>query len=183
MTKASAAKIEQFIAAGRWKAAEERVLRELRKDAQDHWLWARLSAIEYQQYRYDQALNYAERALTLAPDCALALWERAESLYMLHRYPQAVAAFKELVDGGIARFLSRFHHEGRLWSRALVSDAYYRLAWALNKNDEYASALKAVRCALALRGHGAKPLYPISELQQLQQTLESELAFPIRRKR
>ena len=73
-------RIETLIQQGRWKQAERAIRKQLDKEPDDHWLWSRLSGVKYEQHDYQGALEAAEKALDIVPDCPLAGWSYAGAL-------------------------------------------------------------------------------------------------------
>lgn len=54
----------------------------------------------YEEFKYEKALEYDSQALSLAPNCPLALWGYAGSLDMLGREREALKIYQRLVKRG-----------------------------------------------------------------------------------
>ena len=83
--------IEQLVERKQWKKARALIQEELVSAPTDHWLWLTLSLTYYENKRYEKALACSRRAVELQPDCPLALWHYAGSLYMSGREAAAGA--------------------------------------------------------------------------------------------
>ena len=78
--------------------------------------------------RYAAALPYFDRALQLAPDCPVAVYNRANTLHMLDRDEEAYPLLRDLIGAS--------HEELRrrcpgVWPRSLQLDAYMLLFWVV----------------------------------------------------
>src|ERR1700687_5102880 len=93
--------IESLIGREDWKAAHDAIKKQLQKEPDDHWLWARLSGVKYELRDYQGALEAAEKALAIVPDCPLALWSYAIAQEMRGEIPEAMAYYKQLFHRGL----------------------------------------------------------------------------------
>ncbi len=75
--------IEKYIEEEKWVKARIEILKELKHHKDDHWLIIRLSTTYYEEQKYQKAFELAGRALKLAPNCPLVLWDYACTLDML----------------------------------------------------------------------------------------------------
>jgi tetratricopeptide (TPR) repeat protein len=75
--------IEAAIRSERWKKARQLIRAELNEKPNSHWLLTRLGLTYYEERAYRASLWYSQKALRLAPECLLALWDYAGSLQML----------------------------------------------------------------------------------------------------
>ena len=166
--------IESFVASRNWKRAEERIRLELKSRPDFHWLWERLSTVTYEQRRYSQALKYAEKALSIMPECSLALWDKAGALDMLGRFPEAIEAYEILASRGVEHLTSEPCSEGRSWARGLVADSYYRLGRCLYKLEKTTGAIKAIKRSLEQRGPGVRSIYPIKVVREVLAAIEEK---------
>jgi tetratricopeptide (TPR) repeat protein len=137
-------RIETLIASRDWASAQGVIEKQLGKEPDDHWLWARLSGVKYEQRDYKGALDAAEKALTIVPDCPLALWSYAGPLEMLGRTKEAGKIYIKLIRRGLLELKEPDEDadecwEGADWTRALVVDCMFRTAGclaAMGKRDE-----------------------------------------------
>src|SRR5262249_26328292 len=74
VNKLATIRIEALLNKGQWRRAEAVIRKQLQDNPEDHWLWARLAGAKYEQREYRGALDAAEKALEIVPDCPLALW-------------------------------------------------------------------------------------------------------------
>jgi tetratricopeptide (TPR) repeat protein len=165
ITPGMSKEIEKLIAAGNWKAARTLIRVALRKEPDSHWLLTRIGLTYYEEYKYGKALFYTERALQLAPNCPLALWDYAGALDMLGRTREAVYIYKRLVKRGIEDIAYGDCGEGLAWARGLVADCFYRLAKCYDELGRHKNSLDYYSRHLQLRGPGCRSIYSVSEVK------------------
>src|SRR4051812_30842884 len=90
--------IEKLLKAQKWAKARALIQDELLSAPTDHWLWTTLGLTYYEQRQYEKALKCSKRAVELAPDCPLVLWDYAGCLYMTGRESAALAIWTLLLD-------------------------------------------------------------------------------------
>jgi tetratricopeptide (TPR) repeat protein len=83
----------------------------------------------HEAHRYAAALRYFDRALQLAPDCPVAVYNRANTLHMLARDQDAYALLRGLIEVSPEDLRSRCHIP--LGPRSLQLDAYNLLLWVV----------------------------------------------------
>jgi tetratricopeptide (TPR) repeat protein len=159
--------IERLMRERKWAAAERQIQSRLHEEPDFHWLWERLSASRYQQRDYDGALRCAQKTLKIMPSCSLAMWDKAQALYNLGRYSDAIDAFQAILRRGVRRLVREPCSEGPSRSKALISDSYYRLARAYAHSGNPGQAVRALRKSLAMRGPGVRPVCPTSDVKAL----------------
>jgi tetratricopeptide (TPR) repeat protein len=157
--------IEKLIAAENWKDARKLIRATLRKEPDSHWLLTRLGLTYYEEYNYEKALFYSERALQLAPDCPLVLWDYAGAIEMLGRTKEAIPIYKKLVKRGIEGIAYGDCGEGLAWAKGLVADCLYRLAKCYDELGRHKNSLDYYYKHLQLRGPGCRSIYSISEVK------------------
>jgi tetratricopeptide (TPR) repeat protein len=123
--------IETLIERNDWAEARRAIEAELAKDPDDHWLWARLSGVKYEQRDYQGTREAAEKALEIVPDCPLAHWSMAGALDMLGQTAAAGKGYAMLVRRGIEELLepdedAKECWEGPAWTSGLVMDCIFR---------------------------------------------------------
>ena len=160
------AEIEQAIERDEWIRAQKLIERRLRSEPDSHWLLTRLSLTYYERHDYASALPYSERAVALAPNCPLVLWDYAGTLAMLGRTKEALALFRRLVRRGIDSIANDDCGEGVAWSRGLVADCHYRMAHCYLDLRRKKEATHAFTCHLNLRGPGCRSIYPIQQVRK-----------------
>lgn len=164
--------IEDCIAHERWEAARHLIKAALIDNPESHWLLSRLGLTYYEQFDYQKALEIDEKALTIAPDCPLVLWDYAGSLEMLERQQEALAVYRRLIERGVDALANDDCGEGRARARGLYADCFYRMSHcflALNRKDE---ALDALQRHWEQRGPGYRSIYPIRAVRAEMAALE-----------
>jgi tetratricopeptide (TPR) repeat protein len=171
-TPDAGAEIESAIERDDWPGARKLIEEELAKDPDDHWLLTRLSLTYYEQFDYQKALDLSERALSIAPECPLAMWDRAGALEMLNRTEQAIAAYQQIIKRGIESLSSDECGEGLPRGRGFHADSHYRMANCQRNLGKTEKAIELLKRHLELRGPGCQSIYAIAavrkELKQLE---------------
>lgn len=166
--------VERALAADDLGRAEELLGAELERNPDDHWCWARLAAVRYDQRRYGEALECSERALALAPRCPLSLWERAGALDMLGRSAEAIVVWKGLLARGVERLAHGRCGEGKRWTESLLNDCRYRIAKAALELGDRRTAARCIREHLRRRRAGLYSCATRAEALKLQRRIGME---------
>jgi tetratricopeptide (TPR) repeat protein len=122
------AEIESAIERDDWPGARKLIEAELKNQPDDHWLLTRLSLTYYEQFDFQRALELSGRALSIAPECPLVMWDNAGALEMLDRTEEAIAAYQEIINRGIESLSFDECGEGLPRGRGLHADSHYRMA-------------------------------------------------------
>src|SRR5258708_7620538 len=93
--------IEKLIGKFEWKLAQQTIEKQLEKDGNNPWLGTRLSAVKHEQHNYEEALEAADKALAIVPDCPLALWSQAGAMDMLGKTKEALKVHEYLFNRGL----------------------------------------------------------------------------------
>ena len=181
MTKA----IEKAIRADNWPRARALIRSALKYEPNSHWLVTRLGLTYYEQRQYKRALRFSEKALALAPQCPLVLWDYAGCLDMLDRLEEAIAIYRRLVRRGVGRLACGDCGEGKAWAKGLIADCHYRLAHCYRDVGNMTKAVASYRCYLALRSSGYRSIYSVvkvrKELTSLMKTNCTTIGCSVRR--
>ncbi len=159
-------KIEQLISAEDWHATRLAVRAQLRSSPSDHWLLTRLGLTYYEERRYKQALKYELRALVIAPNCPLVLWDYAGSLEMLDQTEAALKVYRRLVHRGIWQIAFGECGEGLAWARGLIADCHYRMAHCYAALQRPRMAIRSLRRHICLRGPGCRSIYSLAKVRE-----------------
>jgi len=158
--------IEKSIELEHWEEARALIRSELKRHAGDHWLLTRLGLTYYEQRQYKRALRYTEKALAIAPNCPLVLWDYATSLDMLEHREEAISIYLRIIKRGINRIANGECGEGKAWARGLVADCHYRLAHCYRDLSQHENAIKEYKRHLSLRGPGCRSIYHIDKVRK-----------------
>jgi tetratricopeptide (TPR) repeat protein len=162
------ADIESLIRRNRWSEARRAILRELRTNPDSHWLLTRLGLTYYEQHQYARALEFAARAVKLAPNCPLALWDNAGALQMLGRHAAASDIYRRLIRRGVKRIANGTCGEGLARARGLVADCHLRLSDSLHAIHRERDAVRHFYKHLDMRGPGCHSIYSLRDLRKKQ---------------
>jgi tetratricopeptide (TPR) repeat protein len=147
--------------------------RELRRRADDHWLLTRIGLTYYEERRYGEALQWAERALASAPRCPLVLWDLAGTHQMLGNDEQALRFYRRLLARGVQRIAHDECGEGVARARALIADTHFRCSLSLSSMGRPRAARNALDRHIAMRGPGCPSLYPLRDVKRHREELNA----------
>jgi tetratricopeptide (TPR) repeat protein len=119
--------IERLVEQKKWGEARSLIMDELVSAPTDHWLWLTLSLTYYEENQYETALQCSKRAVEYQPDCPLALWHYAGSLFMSGREDAALAIWTVLLDMDLEKVAYGECGEGMDWALQLLNDVHYRM--------------------------------------------------------
>jgi tetratricopeptide (TPR) repeat protein len=174
--------IETLIRKGEWKQARTAIEKQLRREPDDHWLWCRLSGVKYEQRDYQGALEAAEKALGIVPDCPLALWSKAGAVEMLGKADEAMSLYSPLLGRGLEQLENPDSDadecwEGPDWTSGLVADCVFRTAGCLAKIGLRDKAVQMYRLFLSLGDMGIQGIYSREDaLERLNKLVPSKKA-------
>jgi tetratricopeptide (TPR) repeat protein len=132
-----------------------------------------MSAALYEQQKYEEALAWSRKALTLAPNCPAALWDYAGALDMTGHERQAIKIWRKLLDRGLDDIANGECGEGKRWAEALLNDCRYRIALSYLDLGEHAKAQPYLRDHLAQRRPGLPSWYTLAEVRVALTSLRS----------
>lgn len=159
-------RIESLIEADDWKRARKVIRTALHAEPESHWLLSRLALTYYEEFKYEKALEYEMQALTLAPNCPLALWGYAGTLEMLGREREALKVYRRLVSRGADSIAYGECGEGLARARGLVADSLYRMAGCYKSLGRPRKASELLEKHFAQRGKGCHSIYPVREVRK-----------------
>jgi tetratricopeptide (TPR) repeat protein len=163
--------IEKLIAAKKWKQAQALLQDELLTAPSDHWVWTTLGLTYYEQHLYDKALTCSKRAIELAPDCPLVLWDYAGCLYMTGRESAALAIWTVLLDMDPEDVANGECSEGMDWALQLLNDVHYRMGRYFQRNGNASQARVSFEKYLHNREHGVGSIYHKKDVERFLQEL------------
>ena len=158
--------IEAAIRSERWKKARQLIRAELKDKPKSHWLLTRLGLTYYEERAYRASLSYSQKALRLAPECPLALWDYAGSLQMLGRHRMALRVYRQLLSRGVGQIAHGDCGEGRGWARGLIAGCFYREAHSYKKLKKEKAAIDSYRKHLRMRGPGCRSIYAVRTVRK-----------------
>jgi tetratricopeptide (TPR) repeat protein len=163
-----------------WKQAQTAIEKQLSQEPEDHWLWARLSGVKYEQRNYQGALQAAEEALKIVPDCPLALWSYANAAEMPGDIEKAMMLYAKLFRRGLQQLRNPDEDanecwEGPDWTSGLVVDCVFRAAGCLAKTAQRDKAVGTYGLFLSLVDLGLQDIYSRKDaLKKLNQLVPSK---------
>jgi tetratricopeptide (TPR) repeat protein len=158
--------IETLIAAKKWSKARVQIQEELLFDPADHWLWTTLGLTYYEQKEYEKALQCSKRAVELAPNCALVLWDYAGALYMSGQESSALAIWTIILGMEVDEVANGDCSEGMDWALQLINDVHYRMGRYFQHNGELEQARVSFEKYLHNRRHGVGSIYDVDDVKQ-----------------
>ncbi len=116
-----------------WSFARRILLEKLKKEPNDHWLLSRLGSVYYEQRKYRKALEYSKKALALAPDCPLVLWDLAGPLFATGKVRAAWQIYRGLLNKGPEKIAKGPCGEGLSWANSLMVDCIFSIGLCLQR--------------------------------------------------
>jgi tetratricopeptide (TPR) repeat protein len=158
--------IETLLAQRKWSKARTAIQEELVAAPTDHWLWMHLSLTYYEQKQYEKALECSKRAVAYQPDCPLALWHYAGSLFMSGREVAALTIWTLLLDMDVEQVAYGECGEGMDWALQLLNDVHYRMGRYYEWNDKPEQARVSYEKYLHNRRHGVSSIYDTKKVEE-----------------
>jgi len=146
--------LDRFYWEEQYDKAKKMIEKLLLEDPDNHWLLTRLSSVLYEQKKYEEALAASEKALQIAPDCPLVLWDYAGVLRMLSHSDKAVKIYKSILARGVEDVAFGDCGEGLRWAKSLLNDCRYHLAIILLEVGDNKNALFYIQEHLKNRRRG-----------------------------
>lgn len=135
----------------------------MRRKPADHFTLVRRGLELHEARKYTQALPYFEQACILAPRCATASYNRANTLHMLGKSAHAYRLLRKIVDASLDEL-----REGcpRCGPRGLQSDAYFLLSHVVQYwRGDCEEALRYAGEHLKRRTRGLASVWTINEVR------------------
>ena len=158
--------IEEAISMNNWDEARKLIEKGLEGDPENHWYITRLSLTYYEQFDYARSLDLTTRALELAPNCPLVLWDHAGSLDMLDRPKEAIKIYNRILDRSLDSLAYDECGEGMARARGFKADSLYRIGLCHFYLGSIETAICFLVDHLAARGPGCQSIYPIAEVRR-----------------
>ena len=166
MKRAIPKRVEALYQHEHWAKARALILRELKKNPEDHWYLTRLSGTYYEDRKYQKALEVSDEAVKLAPGCPLVLWDRAGILEMTGRYSRAMAIWSRLLKRGVNSVAYGPCGEGMRWARSLLNDCRYRIGNSYRKRGKARQARAFYRAYMKFRSSGVPSIYGLRDVKK-----------------
>jgi tetratricopeptide (TPR) repeat protein len=151
--------VETLIKRNQWSKARKLIQEELVSTPTSHWLWMHLSLTYYEQKHYEKALQCSQRAVAYKPDCPLALWHYAGSLYMSGSEDAALAIWTLILNNDLEEVAYGECGEGMDWAMQLLNDVHYRIGKYYQHKGQNDLARISFEKYLHNRGHGVGSIY------------------------
>lgn len=164
--------IERLIEQKKWAKARALIQEQLVSAPTDHWLWLTLSLTYYEQKQYEKALECSKLAVEYQPDCPLALWHYAGSLFMCGREDAAFAIWAILLDKDLDEVADGECGEGMDWAMQLLNDVHYRIGRYYEWKRKLEQARVSFEKYLHNRNHGVGSIYDKKQVEKILATLD-----------
>ncbi|MCK5148279.1 tetratricopeptide repeat protein [bacterium] len=165
--------INQLLDDEKWLEARELIQQALEDEPDNHWLMTNFSSTYYENKEYKKAVEVSEKALLLAPDCPLVLWDYACATDMTGRFADAIAIWEKLIEADTNELAHGECGEGLRWTESLQNDCIYRLAVSYKKLGKIDMAKNYLKEHISNRKPGLPSVYTMKEVKkQLNQLAE-----------
>jgi tetratricopeptide (TPR) repeat protein len=158
--------IEKLVAQKKWSKARALLQDELLSDPADHWLWTTLGLTFYEQRQYEKALKCSRRAVELAPNCPLVLWDYAGTLFMCGREPSAFAIWTLLLEMDLEDVAYGECSEGMDWAMQLINDVHFKMGKYYDWKGDVSNARVSFKKYLHNRAHGVGSIYDADRVKR-----------------
>jgi predicted Zn-dependent protease len=168
-----ATQIERLIEQKKWSKARALIQEELISAPTDHWLWMTLSLTYYEQKQYEKALECSKVAVQYQPDCPLAIWHYAGSLYMTGHEDAALVIWTMLLQKEPEEVAYEECGEGMDWALQLLNDVHYRMGRYYEWKGITELARVSYEKYLHNRRHGVGSIYETKNVENYLARLNS----------
>lgn len=158
--------IEKLIDQKQWGKARKLIQEELPAAPTDHWLWMMLSLTYYEQKEYGKAMECSKRGVEYAPDCPLALWHYAGSLFMSGREDSALVIWTILLNKDLDEVAYEECAEGMDWALQLLNDVHYRIGRYYQWKEQPEKARASFEKYMHNRSHGVGSIYDKAHVEE-----------------
>jgi tetratricopeptide (TPR) repeat protein len=145
-------KFNQLWKTEKWTELREYLFKCLEESPDSHWLLTQISDMYYLEDHFNEALEYAQRAFELAPNCPMTIWQYAESLLRLGNNEEAEPLYRKLIRKGVKCIDYGVCGEGIRDARTLVNDSKYALSFILANKGDFKMAKRYIMKHIANRG-------------------------------
>jgi tetratricopeptide (TPR) repeat protein len=153
-----------------WAKARRLLEARLKDEPNNHWLLTRLGTTYYEERDYKKALELSQKAIKIAPDCPLVLWDFASTQEMLGDDAGAIRTYAKLFkmttkEAPNEECWEGMHWEGEQRSLSLLADCFYSVAGCLHRLGQRDKALWFIQEYLEWRAAGVKSIYSAKEVR------------------
>jgi len=156
--------INKYIMNEEWENAKLILEDIFTKMPDDHWIITQLAEVNYEMHNYDLALQLAEKAILLAPNCPLVINDYANMLYIHENYSESINLWKRLLKKGAKRIAKDECGEGINAAVSLLNDCRFRIAVAYQHINDIKSAIHYLKLHLKNRRRGIFSNFTKSEV-------------------
>jgi tetratricopeptide (TPR) repeat protein len=149
-----------------WIEARKIILKLLRSEPNDHFLFTRLSTTYFEEKKYKKALEYVQKALRISPHCPLVLWDYAGTLDMLGRSKDALKVYKSLLKMGVSRLGYGEDGEGVRYARTMINDCRYRIGLLYASMGKFYLSSKYIKLHIATRSRNCLSIYNLRKVKK-----------------
>ena len=121
----------------------------------------------YEDRNYQKALEYAEKALEIEPDCPLVLWDYAGVLDMLDDTKKAISIWKYLLNCSVEQIAFDECGEGIRDAKSLHNNCRFRIGSSYIDINQKKLAIKYLKLHLQNRQRGLPSIYSKKEVLKL----------------
>lgn len=150
-----------------YSQAREILFKLLKNEPDSHWILSRISSTYYEDRNYKKALVFAERALEIAPDCPMVLWDYSGVLDMLDDTKKAISIWKYLLSCSVEQIAFDECGEGIRDAKSLHNDCRFRIGTSYKDLNQKKLAIKYLKLHLQNRQRGLPSIYSKKEVLKL----------------
>jgi hypothetical protein len=163
--------IEQNIEEDKYAEAREILIKYLTIEPNNHWILTRISSTYYEEFNYMKALEFAQKAYKVSPNCPLVLWDLAGALDMVNKEKEAIDIWSSLINKGELALAFEECGEGLRSARAFINDSRYRIGLSYKDLEENNKAKKYIKIHLENRQRGQFSRYSLKEVREAYESI------------
>lgn len=146
---------------------EKKLREKLRFYPGEYWLITRLANALYEQKKYKPALKYSEKAMSMASDDPLVVFDHAPILKMNGDIPGAIRHWKSIEKMSLNKLAFGKYGEGMKWAKSIKNNVYFHMAIAYKDLNDLKNFKKYLRKNIDNRERGVFSQHPKSEALKL----------------
>lgn len=156
----------------KYEKARKILFKLLKNEPESHWILSRISSTYYEDRNYQKALVFAERALEIAPDCPMVLWDYAGVLDMLDDTKKAISIWKYLLNCSIEQIAFDECGEGIRDAKSLHNNCRFRIGNSYKYLNQKKLANKYLKLHLQNRQRGLPSIYTKKEVLKILESIK-----------
>lgn len=159
-------KLKNYIDNQQWSKARTLLLKELKKEPESHWYLTMLSFVLCQLGKYNEALGISQKAIEIAPNCPVVIFDMVGVYLDLEDYDKAIYLCKRLLRRNLKAMAYGECGEGLRWAKSLKNDCRYDLAISYYNKGKYIYAMRYMKKHIENRSPGLPSINDLRKVKK-----------------